>query len=233
LCKLQNDFNQADQAVNNFLVDIGLNPPEDFVFEWDANSDAYRLLYQQPMTPFVNSQGEDVDIYKIMAKRCIRLKDHEVYKLNQEKARVDVTRKKQFMLAWDTFRLNDSYLLLPFIDHTGHKVTMDEIEKARDLHEGVRKSNTFYKNNPKALRVLKKKKQVIEHKLMMFKEEQKEIQVGKLFLSKFAIIPSKAKQFIDNNNYDVRAAVSTTQLNSSRELIRKAMREAREQKANI
>jgi len=182
---LQTQANQADRAVNQFLIDSGLNTPADFVYDWDANSDMYRYLYQQPITAFVNRQGEKASMYQIMVKRnAFMALDYAHYKSTEKKARADVLRKKKSMLDWDTFRLKESDLILPFVDHNGREVTTTEIVSVRDEAvviptRSVGEDKTIILS--RACLDLKRKKQTAEHALMEFKEGQQELQVNKEF----------------------------------------------------
>ena len=223
---LQRDVNQAENAMQQCLINNGVNTPEDFIFDWDENSDEYRYFYQHPIAPFVNTLGENVNLYQIISKRnALMVKDYTAFQRKQGLARKDVIRKKQFTSDWDTFRLYDSDLILPFVDQTRNKhLTREEIYEARELRG--KKEKTVHEENTadvvvvaiadkktddndhgvvlqeleallsplqskedrnrftnichshdeafqQELLQLKNKKQVAEHKLMVFKEEQK------------------------------------------------------------
>ena len=173
---LQQEVYEADDAVKHMCVRIGRNEPEDFDFYWEETSDEFRYLYQHPITPFVNSHGEQVDRDEMVSMRNnVMIKDEVNMKRNTALARMGIERRKQYMLDWDNFRLYDSDLTLPFIDHTGNKVTTSEIEATRSRDIGV--SSDASNNIPivKEFCLLKTRKQTLEHELLVLEEQ---LQVG-------------------------------------------------------
>ena len=171
LLELQQELYQADDAVKHMCVRIGLNEPEDFDFYWEETSDEYRYLYQRPITPFVNSHGEQVRRQEIVSMRNnVMIIDEVNMKRNTDLARKGIQRWKQFMLDWDNFRLYESDLALPFIDHAGHKVTIGDIETIRSLNQSVPPASD---NIPivKEFYQLKRRKQVLEHQLLTLEDD--------------------------------------------------------------
>jgi hypothetical protein len=81
------------------------NKAEDINFAWREDSDEYRLLYQLPITPFVNSHGERVKRWQINAERKARMKaDCDGFKRDGEKARSEVGRKKVMDEVWKEYQ---------------------------------------------------------------------------------------------------------------------------------
>jgi hypothetical protein len=187
---LERALDRADHRVKQFSVDIGLNEPQDFDFYWTEDSDEYRYYYQSIMTPFVNSQGEDVNLYQIISKRnVVMINDYKNYKICLDLAQAGLKRRKQFNQDWDSYRLHDSELVLPFIDQAGNKVTSNEILAVRDMYSKVTGSDAAVKDDknevPPALHALRQKKQVAEHKLMVYRDHLVEMQAGNLVLAKY------------------------------------------------
>ena len=181
--ELQQEVYAADDAVKHMCVRIGLNIPEDFDFYWKETSDEYQYLYQQPITPFVNSHGESVDRTEIVSRRDnIMIKDEVNMKRNTDLARKGVQRWNRYMLEWDTFRLYHSDLALPFIDHGGILISTREIEAARGMshqHRGVSSGRNSDIPIVKELHALKKRKQVLEHQLLQLEEPEALQMAGK------------------------------------------------------
>jgi len=168
---LEWEVEKADNAVKECAIEGKINSSEDFEFYWDESSDEYRYLYQQPICPFVNSQDEEVSLYQIISRRNTSMAtDYENHKKNEELAILGMQRRRKFMREWDEFRLRESDLILPFIDHTGHKVSVDEILVAREkvVPGGSKRSGRIHRK----LRVLKRKKQSVEHTLLLHKERK-------------------------------------------------------------
>ena len=180
LLQLQQKVYEADDAVKHMCVRLGLNVPEDFDFYWEENADEYRFLYQQPITPFVNSHGEQVDRDEMVSMRkAVLIKDEVNMKRNTRLARLGVQRRAQYLFDWDTFRLYDSDLTLSFIDRAGNKVSTQKIEATRlSLYKGV--SSVASADSPlaKEFRLLKRTKQVLEHELLVL-EEALDLQVDR------------------------------------------------------
>jgi hypothetical protein len=169
---LRKRLHKADFALKNYLVDNGLNTATDFDFCWPEHSDEYRYLYQRPMAPFVNKQGEEVSIHHIQAKRDHAVKtDFASFKNKQRLAKIGVQKRTEFMKEWDKFRLYDSDLIFSFINHADEKVSTDEIKAARDLMKGVSKPAVAKSDMLKQLYALKKKMQLMEHNLLAYIEE--------------------------------------------------------------
>ena len=140
----------------------------------------------------MNKRGEEVELYHILFKRNrLMLKTYDSFKWNQRLARGGEAKRRQFNLEWDAFRLYDSDLILLFMDQAGKKVTLSEIKAARQSRmqqspddaavpttEAAR-SISYTSSRHLAweeLVVLMKRKQVKEHKLMVFREAHPEIQ---------------------------------------------------------
>ena len=186
LFALQEDLLQADYAVKNLSVMLGLNTLDEFTVDWDENSDDYRYFYQHPIIPFINSQGEEVSLYQIVSKRnSMMAKDYAHFKHLEGKARRSMQKKKEFKQKWDNFRLHDSDLMLPFLDSAGRLVTTDEILLARDCKDIPDDNEGEKKENFKELIDLKKKKQLAEHKLLLFEGKHQENLMAHSILAKY------------------------------------------------
>jgi hypothetical protein len=183
--------------VKQFSVDFGLNIPEDFEFHLDETSDEYRYLFQQPITPFVNSQGEEVNVLQIISKRKSLLEtDSETFTNNAKVVQIGAKRRKKFNNDWNSYRTFDSELLLPFKKDNGFTVTIQAmqasrvtLEKFRNPKLSIRRPEVFSE-----LHALRRQKQLAEHNLMTFKEEQTEKRVGKMVLTQFNILLANKKR---------------------------------------
>lgn len=166
---------RADNALKVYSIENEINTEDDFVFYWDKNSDEFRYFYQHPITPFVNSQDEEVDVYQIITKRnAAMIDDYDGYKKNEQLALIGMKRRLLFSMEWDTYRLLESDLILPFIDHTGNRVTVDDILTAREMSP-TGKSTAKYSRPPhivKRLHALRRKKQTSEHTLLLYEDRK-------------------------------------------------------------
>jgi hypothetical protein len=223
MCVLQRDLHIDDYAFKNLCVDLGLNAAEDFDFMWDKHSDKYRYLYEPDIAPFVNERGEKVEIHQIMAARNHLLRqDHESFQQTRELARAGVVKRRQFNLEWDAFCLYESDLILPFVNQAGQKITRSAIKAARKSRMQSPAAaavppketetaaatavvrNTYISARHLAseeLLVLMKRRQVKEHKIMVFREELMEMRAKDLFIAAYV---SAAKKEAEASEKDVK-----------------------------
>eukprot|EP00603_Paraphysomonas_imperforata_P009834 CAMPEP_0114468378 /NCGR_PEP_ID=MMETSP0104-20121206/10145_1 /TAXON_ID=37642 ORGANISM="Paraphysomonas imperforata, Strain PA2" /NCGR_SAMPLE_ID=MMETSP0104 /ASSEMBLY_ACC=CAM_ASM_000202 /LENGTH=988 /DNA_ID=CAMNT_0001641949 /DNA_START=315 /DNA_END=3278 /DNA_ORIENTATION=- len=177
---LQRKLRDADWAVQDYMLKNGLSEAGDFEFEWDANSDEYKYLYDPNIRSFVDKNGKLVSVTKIMTKRFYTQEvNKEEYERNQKKANEDIRRKKEQMLEWDNYRIYKSLVVLPFVDSYGRRISEEKIkwrrshvaplldasgERKRENVDAIAKSVHLVSD----LDILKLEKQQCEHALMVW-----------------------------------------------------------------
>ena len=169
---LHEKLKKADKDIKDFMVQTGYKKKEDLDFDWEENSDDYKCFYQEDIKPYVDSKGTYMSVSQITSQRnTAMLNDYAMFKRNEALARSSVKKKSNYMRDWDNFRLYESDAVIPFVDHCGVKRNSKDIEEARQTKDYTPETNNLSLKNKKKLFRLKKKKQLIEHRLLVFEEE--------------------------------------------------------------
>jgi hypothetical protein len=98
----------------------GIKTPADFEFQWDKNCDTYKRLYDPHIHSFVDETGRLVSVADIIARRNMEKEFNK--NTNEEtefKVKQDIKRQAELAFEWDTYRLYNSVIVLPFIDRYG------------------------------------------------------------------------------------------------------------------
>ena len=133
-------YDQSEKDLIFFLVNIKGENPENFEYGFDENSDEYRYLYKPKIAPFVDKWGFEVNMFQIMAKRDEMMqKDIILYDQKAQQAQQGMERRRQAGIVWDTYRLYDSEVVLPFIDSQGKFISPNCIRELRTVREQVEK----------------------------------------------------------------------------------------------
>jgi hypothetical protein len=117
---LETNFRNAKKAVEDYLIMEGIKTPADFEFQWDKNCDTYKRLYDPHIHSFVDETGRLVSVADIIARRNMEKEFNK--NTNEEtefKVKQDIKRQAELAFEWDTYRLYNSVIVLPFIDRYG------------------------------------------------------------------------------------------------------------------
>jgi hypothetical protein len=169
---LQWKVRRATSAVKDYCLANNLKKAVDYEFHWSESSDEYNYLYRPAITPFVNMQGKSVSMYQIIAKRnAMMLQDYASFKRNGELAAKGLERRKVLEVEWDKYRLFKSETILPFIDHTGRKVSAKEILAEREQkasgEDNSEKRESGSAHIKRKLDLLQRKQQAAEYQLLL------------------------------------------------------------------
>jgi hypothetical protein len=170
---LQWKVSRASCAVRDYCLANNLKKPDDYEFYWSESSDEYKYFYQPNITPFINSHGEKVTMYHIISKRnAMMLEDYASFERNSELAMKGLERRMKAVLEWDMHRLYESKSVLPFIDHTGRKFSVNDIvtKRAQERNESNSSNLSAGVRVQKKLHALQHKQQIAEYQLMLHTE---------------------------------------------------------------
>ena len=177
------NYEKAEESLLHFLIHVKGEPAEDFEYNWDENSDEYRYLYQDDVVPFIDKQGNQVTAAQIVMERLRKMKeDIDLYNWNRKLATESVTRRRRAAAAWDSYRMYDSDLILPFIDDSGQYFSESIISKIRKEHGVSTQQGNISNEFHYSLNRLYQKKQLAEYNLMTYTQKLTREQKS-LFLS--------------------------------------------------
>ena len=139
LAQYQQIFDDADNALRRLSTHFQSEEPStSFEHSWEENSDEYKYLYMDDITPFVDKYGNNISTSDIVERRLKTMKcDIDLYQKNKGAAKAWAERRQRDAIEWDDYRLYESALILPFVNTFGQYYCENTIKKLRNQRKAL------------------------------------------------------------------------------------------------